>query len=95
MLVPVAASSLYSTVTSSAASFSAMTGKRYVFSSNTACFIKQGPAAGSPTASSAAGSMYVPSDSFITIDPKYGDTVSVIRDSADGKATLQEVAEVG
>lgn len=95
ILVPKAGDSLYTTVTASAQPFAVMTAKRYVFTSTTGCYIKQGPAGQTPTASGAAGSMYVPADAFVFIDPHFGDTLSVIRVTADGTATLQAITEVG
>jgi len=95
MLVPAANSSSFLAVTSTAATHTAMTKpKRYVFTANTTCYIKQGPAASSPVASAGTGSMLVPAGLAILIDSNYGDTLSVVRDSADGASTLQELALV-
>jgi hypothetical protein len=41
-----------------------------------------------PQASAASGSMYVPANTPIIIDPRVGSDLSVIRDSADGSASL-------
>lgn len=44
-----------------------------------------------PQASAAAGSMYVPANAQIVLDPRVGSNLSVIRDAADGNASLTRV----
>lgn len=63
-------------------------GQRFRFISTTACWIKQGE---NPTASAAAGSMYVAAGEVINIKGEHGAKLAVIRNSADGVATLTPV----
>lgn len=64
-------------------------GQLWEFCSNTNCWIKQGSA---PVASAASGSMFVPALKSVYIDGKFGANLSVIQDSAGGKATLTRLA---
>lgn len=64
-------------------------GEYFVFSTSTDCFIKQGAA---PVAASAAdGSTFVGAGQSVLIDGALGAKLSVIRNTADGKATLTRV----
>lgn len=57
----------------------------YLFVSNTDCFIAQGA---TPTATAADASMFVPSRTPIILAGSSGAALSIIRDTADGKASL-------
>lgn len=58
----------------------------YLFASSGACWIKQGA---NPTASAAAGSLFVPANVVVTIDGALGAKLAVIQDgAATGKASL-------
>ncbi len=59
--------------------------KLHEFVCTTDCWIKQGAA---PTASAASGSMFVPALRTVLIDAGAGVKLSVIRNTADGSATL-------
>ena len=61
----------------------------YLFVSNTDCFIKQGTAPLDATAADA--SMFVPSRTPIILAGSSGAALSIIRDTADGKASLTPV----
>ena len=61
----------------------------YAFSANTDCWILQ---SASPTATAGNGSVFVPAGAIILLDGSNGAAVSVIRDSADGAASLTPVA---
>lgn len=95
MFVPNTLGALFSTVIVTAQSFAVMTAQKYQFTSTSNCWIKQDVAANSPVASAGAGSMFVPALSVVYLVLGYGNTLSVIRDSADGKASLTEVVELG
>lgn len=58
----------------------------WLFVSSTACWIKQG--AGTPVASAATGSMYVPANVVLPITGKGGVNLAVIQDAAAGSASL-------
>jgi hypothetical protein len=58
----------------------------YVFVSSTNCWIKQGTAPIAATA--ASGSMFVPANTPLLISGNAGAALSVLRDTADGKASL-------
>ena len=58
----------------------------YVFVSTTTCYIKQSNAATAATA--ASGSMLLPANVPVRISGNYGSRLTVIRDAADGKASL-------
>lgn len=91
MLIPVAGTSDFQSVTSSEVDFDTTmaSGEHYLFTCSTGCYLKQGAA---PVAASAAdGSMYVPAGLPVLIDGAQGAKLSVIRESADGVATLQRV----
>lgn len=59
-----------------------------LYQANTDTWIAQGA---SPTASAGAGSMFVPARTQVYIDGINGAKLSVIRDSADGRASLTPV----
>lgn len=63
-------------------------GQFFVFVSTTNCWIKQGA---NPTATKAAGSMFWPANVPIILAGQDGAKLSVIRDSADGTASLTPV----
>lgn len=63
----------------------------WVFATNTDCYIKQGSA---PTATAGDGSVLVPAGSTVLLWGPHGAKLSVIRDTADGKATLTRVKRV-
>lgn len=65
-------------------------GRTYLFVSNTDCYIKQGA---TPTATAADGSMFVPSRVPIELSGDNGAALSIIRDTADGKASLTVVQD--
>lgn len=78
---------LYSAVGAASAAFAAMTaGKLYIFTTSTACFIKQGT--GAQTAAAAAANTLVAPDCPVIIDPGHGVNMSVIQAAAGGHATL-------
>lgn len=89
---PITASSDVSTVTATSAQFDTIVamapGQFFAFVSNTACWIKQ---AANPTASAADGSMFVPAGVVVMIDGTNGIKLAVVRDAADGKASLTPV----
>jgi hypothetical protein len=60
-------------------------GEVWMFTSNTACWIKQGTGV---TASAANGSMYTPANVDRNIDGAGGPDLAVIQDAAGGKASL-------
>ncbi|SRR5258708_40126916 len=67
--------------------------KAYAFASTTNCWIKQDAAANTPVASAASGSAFVPANTVVYLDGSFGDTLSVIRDTADGKASITPVVQ--
>jgi hypothetical protein len=69
-------------------------GKIYEFATNTNCYIKQDASGNNPAASAGDGSTLVPAGSTRVIHGSFGDTLSVIRDTADGKATLTPIVDV-
>ena len=89
-------------VTATAAPFDAlvMTPDRdYMFVSTTNCWVKQenlvldaSDNLVSPVASAGAGSMFVPALFPVYLDGARGDTLSVVRNTADGSSTLTPVA---
>ncbi len=87
------ANAVYSTVLVGAAEITdtLTTGKLYVFTSTTNCWIAQGAA---PTASAAAGSMFVPAGVAVLLNGGFGAAVSVIRNTADGACTIVPVSVV-
>lgn len=87
IVFPVTSTSDSQAVTSSAASMSPVmaTNQIWMFTCSTNCWISQGAA---PTAAAADGSMFVPAGAIIMIDGGLGVALSVIRDTADGKASL-------
>lgn len=87
-------------VTSSSAQFATLTmdtavpsGLRvYRFVASTSCWLATGA---NPTASAAAGSLYVPANTALLLDGAInGAKVAVIRDAADGKASLTPMLRV-
>lgn len=82
-------SPFYTTVTGSAQllAHQLSSGNSYIISTNTSCFIKQG-GDNSVIASAADGSTLVPAGSTWVIHGDQGVYVSIIRDTADGKATI-------
>lgn len=62
--------------------------KVYAFASTTNCWIKQDKAANIPVASAASGSAFVPANIMVVLDGSFGDTISVIRDTASGKCSV-------
>ena len=87
LLVPITSLSDVTSVGIAAATsgLTMVAGTLYRFVANTDCFIKQGTA---PTATSADGSMFVPSRAEVILSGDNGAGLSVIRDTADGKASL-------
>lgn len=86
------ATAQYQTVTSSSAKFAAAMafGEQYVFTTTTDCWITTAATGGSVTAS-AAGAMFVAAGSAVLLTPDDDGSVwfvHIIRDSADGKASL-------
>ncbi len=67
-------------------------GKLYQFASTVACWIAQGA---TPTASAAAGSMYVPAGVVVQVHGGFGVGLAVIRSVGDGKATLTPITVIG
>lgn len=90
-VVPITSSSDVTAVAAAAATsgLSLVPGMLYVFVSNTDCFIKQGAAP--VTATTGDGSMFVPSRTPVLVSGDNGAALSVIRDAADGKASLTPV----
>jgi hypothetical protein len=91
MLVPVAGSSDQKAIIVTPVQFDtamAVT-EMFLFTCSTACYIAQGA---NPTASAGDGSMFVPANEPVLIDGAQGAKLSVIRQTADGVATLQEMA---
>lgn len=63
-------------------------GKRYEFTANTSCWIKQGAA---PTATAGAGSLFVPAGRVVPITGSRGAIISAIQDAAPGRGAVTEV----
>jgi hypothetical protein len=82
----------FTTVTVASAQFTTIAAMQvnqyFLYSSNTASWIKQGA---NPTASAAAGSMFVPAGFPVVICGQDGAKLATIRDTADGKASLTPV----
>lgn len=87
LIVPVASRSDVTAVGAVAATsgLTMAAGFYYLFVSNTDCFIAQGA---SPTATASDASMFVPSRTPIVLAGSNGAALSIIRDTADGKASL-------
>lgn len=66
-------------------------GKRYEFTANTNCYIKQGVA---PTATAGAGSLYVPAGRVVPIHGSNGAVISAIQDTAPGRGVVAEVSVI-
>lgn len=79
----------YSTVTASSQLFTNTVSGVCQFVANTNCWIKQGDA--SVTATAAAGSIFVPSGTIYHVHGDRGARLAVLRDTADGKASLTPV----
>lgn len=90
-LIPSSAS--FATVGAASVQFAAVLAADDVweFVSSTACFIAQGA---TPTASGAAGSVFVPPNTPVTIFAGNGATVAVIQQTAGGIATLTKLARL-
>lgn len=88
LLSPVTGTSeLVAVVTASTAFTLVMnTNEFYMFMSTTTCFIKQSN--GATAATAATGSMMVPANIPVRISGNNGSRLTVIRDAADGKASL-------
>lgn len=65
----------------------------YQFTTNTACFIKQG-AAGATTATAGSGSILVPANTSVFLHGSSGAALAVIQDTTGGRATLCEIQEI-
>lgn len=63
-------------------------GQTWLFVSSTACWIAQGA---NPTAAASDGNMFVPAGVQVMIDGAGGEKLAVIRDTADGRASLTRV----
>ncbi len=88
LVSPVTTASELAAVTAASATFTLVMAKNefYIFVSTTACFIKQTDAATAATA--ASGSMLIPAGLGVRISGNNGTRLTVIRDTADGKASL-------
>lgn len=73
-------------VTSVTYALSMSIGSYYMFISSTNCFIKQTDAG--TAATGATGSQWLPANTPIFLRGSHGAKLSVIRDTADGKASL-------
>lgn len=86
---PVTALADYTTVVTASSQFTTIVamapGQYYVFVSSTNCFIKQGS---NPTASVAALSLFVPANVPLVLNGNDGIKLAVIRQTADGVASL-------
>lgn len=93
---PVPGTSQSSTVTASSAVLATAlvaTGT-YMFASTTACWIRQSADATANTATAAAPSMFVPANTIIMIDGQNGAQIAIIRDAADGRASITRAGTV-
>jgi hypothetical protein len=92
LLTPISSLSDKLDVTAVSAQFATLdgmaAGQRFRFISTTNCWIAQGE---NPTASAAAGSMFVAAGEVVNIKGDHGAKLAVIRNSADGAATLTPV----
>lgn len=88
VISPDTTTALTTTVTVASATFSAtMVAKEFwLFTSSTNCWIKQ--AAVPVAVAAAAANMYVPANTLVVIDGRCGANIAVIRDTADGRASL-------
>lgn len=89
--VPIAGASDFKTVAGTEVDFDTVmaAGEKYIFTSTTACYIRQGTA---PIAASAGdGSMLVGPYVEVLIEGNEGPNLSVIQAAAGGSATLQKV----
>lgn len=77
----------FSTVTASPQNITTTmsAGNLYLFSTTTSCWIAWGS---NPTASAAAGSLLVPAGTSLLIHGTFGPKLSILRDAADGKASI-------
>lgn len=89
---PITAMADSSTVTASSQQFGTITamavGQFFLFISSTNCWIKQGL---NPTATAADGSMFVTANTPVFLRGDDGVKLAVIRDAADGTASLTPV----
>ena len=87
---PVTGASDTSTVTIASAQFTPtmVAGQVWLFLSNTDCYISQGA---NPTAAAADGNMFVPARMAVEIEGDLGAKLAVIRDTADGRASLTRI----
>lgn len=85
----------YLAVTTPAAQFANITtmasGEYYLYTCNVGSWIKQGT---NPTASAAAGSLFVPANTPVIIDGGHGVKLSAIYDGVAGKASLARLKMV-
>lgn len=93
LLVPVTELSDVTAVAATAATsgLTMLAGVLYRFVANTDCFIKQGA---TPTATAADASMFVPSRVEVVLSGNNGAALSIIRDTADGKASLTPLQDL-
>lgn len=68
-------------------------GKGYVFVSNIACWIKQGPTT-TVTATAGSGSSLIPAGVMVDIHGSNGNAIALIQDAAGGKASLTPMDEI-
>jgi hypothetical protein len=88
ILTPVITGAKFTAVTATSAVFSAamVAGQFWQFTSSTNCWIKQGA---TPTAVvGTVANLFVPANVVVTLSGSNGADLAVIRDSADGKASL-------
>lgn len=92
ILCPDSSSSIFAAITGTPATFSAGMAKTdtWLLVSNTGCFYKQGAHAAivASPATAGNGSVYLAPNTYLEIDGKGGDDISIIQDSVAGKATL-------
>ncbi|MGN6103652.1 MAG: hypothetical protein ACTHU0_00980 [Kofleriaceae bacterium] len=86
-LYPVATTSVAADVTTASTQFTStlVVDETWLFVSSTDSWIAQGA---NPTATAGAGSMFVPARVGVLVEGLNGAKLAVIRDSADGKASL-------
>lgn len=90
--VPRAGASLYKAVGAAPANITGLEGGAwYLLTVTTPTFFKQGPATSTPIASAADGTGIINPEHPLWIHGDQGDTLSVLRVSADGHATLQRM----
>lgn len=92
MITPVPSKSKVATVTATHAEFGAALpadAKFFALASSTNCWIAQGTAP--VAAAGTAGSTFVGAGQIVYLDGRNGAEVSIVRDTADGKASLTPV----